>query len=117
MSLNRLLCNCGMLFCKDNDSVGVGTSALSNVASMFFRSLLNFSNSNSNSNSSSSTNIKAINEEKIDHPTITTNTDSIDDDGILYCMPIVTKDKVKRKRKGTKAIKATRKDMKKKKQV
>ena len=114
MSLNRLLCNCGMLFCKDNDSVGVGvgTSALSNVASMFFRSLLNYSNSNN----SSSTNSKAINEEKIDHPTITTNTDSIDDDGILYCMPIVTTDKVKKKRKGTtKAIKAQRKDMKMKK--
>jgi len=107
-----------MLFCKDNDSIGVGTSALSNVASMFFRSLWNYSNSSS-SNSSSTNSIEKID---LNHPTTTTNTNTIsidddDDNGILYCMPIVTTDKVKRKRKGksTKAIKAQRKDVKKKK--
>ena len=108
MSLNRLLCNCGMLFCKDNNNIGVGSSALSNVASMFFRSLLNYNNS-----SNSSTNSNTIKEETIDpNPTITTNTDSIDDNSVLYCMPIVKT--VKRKRKSSnKAIKSQRKDMKK----
>ena len=89
MSFNNILCNCGMLFCKDIDRTRPGSTSsfLSNVATMFFKSLTT-SNNNVISNETTTT-------DTVDNDMNKCN----DDDSSLYCIPIKTNNKLKRKRK------------------